>query len=441
MSRKAEYNGIALLALNEVNFDLVQAYAQSGELPNLAGLVRRHGLQHTQSESEYTHIEPWIQWVTVHTGLSFAEHGVFRLGDIIETKFPQLWETIERLTGRPTVAICPMNARNASGPGSVFIADPWTATETTGPRFVRRLAGAISRFVNNNSSGGASVSDYLILAAALVRYGKPGHWFQYVKLAVTSRGRSWRKAMLLDLLLTDLFVFKTRKRRPVFASLFLNAAAHIQHHYMMSSEHVSGENPEWYVQAGLDPLLEVYRLYDRLVADVQARLPGYRLIIATGLHQDPCPEPIYYWRPRAHAGMLALMGLADGRATPRMSRDFVVEYDDVERARQAAERLEGVRLGRGGRFFKVDQRGHSLFVEIIYEADLLDSDYLVDSAGTTLIERVKAELSFVAIKNGIHNGLGYVIDTSISAAPKHPNERPMPLSQLHSMILDGIAQA
>jgi len=44
-------------------------------------LIAQHGYARTLSEEVYEHIEPWIQWVSVHTGKSYAEHKVFRLGD------------------------------------------------------------------------------------------------------------------------------------------------------------------------------------------------------------------------------------------------------------------------------------------------------------------------------------------------------------------------
>ena len=59
----------------------------------------------------YEHLEPWIQWVTAHTGLDFAEHGVFRLGDIVARDLPQIWEQLEE-KGLRVGAICPMNAKH-----------------------------------------------------------------------------------------------------------------------------------------------------------------------------------------------------------------------------------------------------------------------------------------------------------------------------------------
>jgi len=363
-----------------------------------------------------------------------------RLGDITETQCPQIWESIERLTGRPTLAICPMNARNAVGSASLFIPDPWTPTTVTGPRFLQRIAGVLSRVVNNNSSGKIAASDYLMLAVGMLRYGSPARWLETLRLALGSRGRGWRKAIVLDRFLTDMFIAETRKRQPAFASVFLNVAAHVQHHYLLSSSRIDGDNPDWYVPAGADPLLEVYHSYDQAVADIQRLLPDYRLIIATGLHQDPCPKPVYYWRPREHARFLQRLGLVDVKVGPRMARDFVIECADAASVQRAAERLRDIRIASGGNFFNVDERSRSLFVEIAHEGDITDADALVDGSGAIVVKRIKDHLSFVAIKNSIHNGIGYIIDTAESARPTSLDVRSVPLVELHARILDAFAE-
>lgn len=62
----------------------------------MARLLGAIGCVLTESEKEYQHLEPWIQWVTAHIGMTFAEHGVFRLGDIVNRDIPQIWEQLEQ---------------------------------------------------------------------------------------------------------------------------------------------------------------------------------------------------------------------------------------------------------------------------------------------------------------------------------------------------------
>ena len=75
------YSRVILLEFNELSSTLIQQFMQQGLLPNFARLHRESYTYVTQAEETPPNLEPWIQWVTVHTGLSFRQHGVFILGD------------------------------------------------------------------------------------------------------------------------------------------------------------------------------------------------------------------------------------------------------------------------------------------------------------------------------------------------------------------------
>jgi len=67
-----------LLGLNELNFQYIKYYIKKGHLKNF-NILFNNGVIETESESKYDLLEPWIQWVTVHTGMTFDEHQIFHL--------------------------------------------------------------------------------------------------------------------------------------------------------------------------------------------------------------------------------------------------------------------------------------------------------------------------------------------------------------------------
>lgn len=425
-----------LIELNEVSFDLVERYVAEGRLPTFARLIERHGLARTTSESRYEELEPWIQWVTAHTGKTLAEHGVFRLGDSVHSDLAQIWERLEA-RGLKVGALSPMNATNRARAPAFFLPDPWTPTEVTATPLVRRLHGAVCQAVNDNAEARLTPGSAVWLTLGLLRYASPRNWGRYLALAVRAfRGRPWSKAVFLDLLFSDLFCALCRRERVDFASLFLNSAAHIQHHYLHSSAVADGraENPDWYCAAGVDPVLEAYEAYDRILAQIQARFPGHRLMIATGLHQEAHEAPVFYWRLKNHAAFLERLGVEAASVSPRMSRDFVAEFETEEAAERAAAILEGVRAHDGRRLFEVDNRGRSLFVTLGYPNDIpAGAAYLV---GNRQFENLRDDVAFVAIKNGEHDGTGYFLDTALS---KEEAPREFPLTGLPERILHAFA--
>jgi len=431
------FTKIFLLELNEINFDFVKRYGDKGELPNLTSLIEKHGLIETDSEQRYDELEPWIQWVTAHSGKSFAEHGVFRLGDIVQTELVQIWEFLEA-HGLKVGAMSPMNAANRTEDAAFFVSDPWTNTKNSGNFLIMRLADAISQAVNDNAQARISAQSAFWLGMSLVRYSRAKNFPAYGRIVSKIMGRkSWAKALLLEELLVDVTLTETRRTGVDFVSLFLNAGAHIQHHYMFNATVYNGieRNPEWLVRSSDDPILDVYTQYDRAVGRIRATLPQFRLIIATGLHQDPYPTTLYYWRLKDHDSFLRRIGVDFIAVEPRMSRDFLIQCNSVAQAVAAQEVLEKVVASDGIRLFEVDRRNDSLFVMLTYPRDIADN-LLFSITGKTL-GKLKPHTVFVAIKNGEHNGVGYLIDTDGIAEKENDANKRFELKRLPARIAAG----
>jgi hypothetical protein len=423
---------LLFLELNEVNFDFIRSYVRKGRLPAFRSLLETHGFALTESEKVYEQLEPWIQWVTAHTGKPYAEHGVFRLGDIVNHDLPQVWECLEQ-QGLRVGAVSPMNAKNRLRNPAFFVPDPWTTTPVTGSRVLKRLYEAIAQAVNDNAQSRVSARSLLNLVQGWLRYAAPAHWPHYLGYAGTAVGHPWRKAMFLDLLLADVFFRETRATRPHFATLFLNAAAHIQHHYLFCSSVYDGQirNPEWYVKPGEDPVLEVYELYDRVVARARRLFPQARLMIGTGLHQNPHSTVTFYWRLRDHAEFLRRLGVEFVSVAPRMSRDFLVCCGSAEAAARAERQLLSAVADDGAPLFEVDNRGSDLFAMFVYARDIPDGAGC--RIGDRRLDGLRRAVAFVALKNGEHDGLGYLVDTGKRLDPQ---SRPMPLADVPGLIFD-----
>jgi len=419
---------VVSIELNELDFALLQGYARDGSLPTFQRLLSTHDLIPTIAETDATHLEPWIQWITVHTGLTFAQHGVFRLGDIVDTDLPQVWEILEERFGLHVGAISPMNARNRLRHPAFFVSDPWTRTPTTGTWDLKLLAEAVAQAVNDNAHGRITFGSYCRLAAgALVNVGA-ANLPTYAKLAASSRTKKWRKALLLDLLLGDAFIRQWQRTKPDYASLFLNAGAHIQHHYMFSSRHYRGPlaNPSWYVEHSVDPVGEVYAIYDRILHNFLTRLPDVRLLLCTGLSQQPNVRVIHYYRPKDHGALLQALGVCDVVGIePRMSRDFLVVFASDAAARAAQLQLESFRAPDGSGVFSVENRGRTLFCMLAYTS-LIEAPFSISGSGCVVSE-FETMVSHVSIENAVHRSQGYFLDTGL---PRSGSATAVPLKNV-----------
>jgi hypothetical protein len=335
---------------------------------------------------------------------------VFRLGDIVNSKAAQLFEQLEQRRLR-VGAISAMNAANRMRDPAYFIPDPWTRTPSDSSWWSTVLTSAVSQAVNDNSRSALSTRSAFYLALALLRFAQPRHYGTYLKLIAGCIGKPWRKALVLDLLLHDIHMRLFRARRPDFSTLFLNAGAHIQHHYFFNAralrDQFSMRNPAWYVAENVDPIAEMIHVYDRILRDYQ-ELPGVEVIVATGLSQRPYDRMKFYYRLSEHAAFLRAARVPFRDVLPRMTRDFLVECADAAEAAAAQQRLESIAVEGERLFADIDNRGASLFVTLTYPREITaETRFVIDGVAQPLAPHV----CFVAIKNGMHQAKGFAFFT------------------------------
>ena len=403
-------NKTILLGLNELNFDFVKYYITKGELQNFKRLFEIQPPIISSSEKEYKLLEPWIQWVSIYTGLSFKEHGVFRLGDIVEKpELSQLFEELES-KGINVGTVSPFNADNRLKSPAFFVPDPWTVTKLSGSRLVEKVYKSIRQLVNDNAQSKVSLSSLLNLGIGFLVFIPIRKWASYFKRILNFK-KPGMKAIILDMLLADIFIQLFGKSNTDFGHLFLNSAAHVQHHYLFNSDAYAGDlkNPEWYCPKGYDPLIQILRGYDQIIGELLSD-KSTKLIVATGLHQVPHESLTFYWRLKNHAEFLNEIGLNSYKEViPRMSRDFLVQFGSIEDANTAEKLLLSFKgSSDDSQVFTVDNRGESLFVELVWSKDIKVTDYIYSDDRDIKVDSFKNYTAFVAIKNGEHHGDGYL---------------------------------
>jgi hypothetical protein len=175
----------------------------------------------------------------------------------------------------------------------------------------------------------------------------------------------------------------------------------------------------------------VYTLYDRIIASILEALPDTRLLIATGLSQQPNHQLIHYYRPKDHLALMRQLGLSGMlEVQPRMSRDFLIVFDNPRDAAAAQQRLEGFVAPDGERIFSVENRGKTLFCMLCYTRSI-DQDFAITNGQLTL-RRFDEHVAHVSIENAIHRQTGYFLDTGL---PRTGTRKPIPLASLFDHTL------
>ena len=146
------------------------------------------------------------------------------------------------------------------------------------------------------------------------------------------------------------------------------------------------------------------KIYNRFLLDLLNQ-KNIQIIVATGLSQKPFKELKFYYRLKNHAEFLNELGIKFKSTTPRMTRDFLITFDDFDQAEIATNKLSKILIDNKIKLFgEIDNRGKDVFVTLTYPYEVNDkTKFYFGNKEFQLIDFVV----FVAIKNGEHQGKGF----------------------------------
>ena len=403
---------LVLIALNEINFDIIDYYIEKNNLKNLKKLKEFSNVK-TSSENEYNYLEPWIQWTSINTGLKAKDHKIFHLGDSSNLQTTQIFEKIEK-NGFSVGAISPMNALNKLINPMYFIPDPWTETKCDQSFLSKCISETFSITVKNNSSLKFNLNliiKLLFIFFSVVRFKK---YYLFFSIFLKSINKNWYRVIFFDLLINEIHIRYLNKYNPNFSTVFFNGGAHIQHHYFLSSKALDNnlKNPYWYINKYDDPLEEITKYYDIIISDY-IKSKKFDFILATGLRQIPIDKPKYYWKLRDYKNFLKYFDINCKKIQQLMSRDFIIqfEHNNQDLIDECYKKLKKIMIMSNNEklkaFENIEKRVSSIFVTLTFSKELYKESYFFMEGENKKISCIE-NVEFVAIKNGIHNSIGYL---------------------------------
>ena len=255
----------------------------------LTRCIRDLYLTHTNEEV----LEPWIQWVTVHTGVPLSEHGIKDLDEAEKVTHNTFWDG---LAGENVLLMSPMNVKFRRRNQSLFMPDPWAASQVPSAElepfynFVRAAVNSHARTDRLDLKVAARAMRFL-LAHGLTLNTLAAAFRQLFVEKFGRRDAKWRRATILDRLLWDVFThFWRGPRQPRVGIFFSNATAHYQHKYW------SHHDPSLFslkpnaaeVETYGNVIRFGYQAHDRLIGKAMALAgPGTAIALCTALSQQP----------------------------------------------------------------------------------------------------------------------------------------------------------
>jgi hypothetical protein len=350
---------LIMAEFNELSPVLMDKFIAAGKLPNFGRLRSQSEVYLTDAQEAQDDLEPWIQWVTVHTGLPYAEHGIRNLGDGHKLDRKSIWDLLSDAGKR--VWICgSMNINYRLPINGWVLPDPWMRSVKPHPEdelrpYYRFVSANVQEYTREDVP--LSRGEQLAFLKFMARHGlSPATTTAIGRQLISERSSDahWRRAVILDKLQFDLFRSHWKRARPDFATFFLNSTAHFQHLYWrnMEPEHFKVK-PEPGEQAVYeDAILYGYEQMDGICGQLLDLADDDTvLVFATALSQQPCltydeggGKNIY--RPRDFETFVRAIGIEEPpEVTPVMAEEFQLDFETEDAARDAETKLNELRCG------------------------------------------------------------------------------------------------
>ncbi|MFZ4406903.1 MAG: alkaline phosphatase family protein [Paracraurococcus sp.] len=364
------------LEFNELSPILMDRFIAQGMLPNFARLRQESTVCITDAEIEPPALEPWIQWVTVHTGLAADEHKIFDLDDGHKVDAPRIWDVVSD-AGQPVWVCGSMNAGiHGDRLNGLLVPDPWSTGAKPYPAgFFDAYAHFVRSYVQEYSRDDVPLSkaDYLRFVLFMVSNGLSTRTVtETLQQLATERGgnRRWRRAAILDRLQWDMFRAQYKKLQPRFATLFLNSTAHLQHYYWRNMEPEAFTiQPTAQEQADFaDAVPFGYRKMDDIVGEcLRLAGPETTIVLSTALSQKPLLRyetagGKQIFRPHDAIALARFAGIeGDVEYAPVMAEQFHLYFKDEAAAAVAERKLQALRGDDGAPTMEARREGSSVF--------------------------------------------------------------------------------
>lgn len=360
---------LMIIELNEFSAELFERAAHELKLPNINKLLQlRKTTTKTDDRIEHRGLDPWVQWVSIHTGVPSSMHKIKHLGDVPSLEFKQIWEALSD-KGISSGVWGAMNAsRRNSSLCKFFFPDPWTFSESAYPSNLNGLL-SLPRYYSKNYLD-VSLSKIVTKSASLIKFLLTSRSFfsiaKNVPFIFLSMARNGLKNHVLfsmfDLVSTLIFVHYKRNFKPDCSVIFLNSIAHLQHHH-------------WRVCNGLNNKLKFgLKAIDKVLSILfQAKEPNESIIFLNALTQKNIEheQPRVLYRQINPEKFLSDIGISYKKVEQLMTSDGHVFFDSSNDCLKAYTVLKNAEFN-GKKLFDIEL-DDSDKCKLFYQVDYWDS--------------------------------------------------------------------
>ena len=130
-----------IIELNEFDPNYFKKISKELNLEHIQHIFKlKHATTFTDEQEEYQGLDPWVQWVSIHSGKPFKQHSICRLSETKKQNFKQIWNVFGENKNYSCGIWGVMNAPIGDDTGiKFFMPDPWSFDELAKPDYLNNF--------------------------------------------------------------------------------------------------------------------------------------------------------------------------------------------------------------------------------------------------------------------------------------------------------------
>jgi hypothetical protein len=420
------HNKVIVLELNEITWDLMDFLLQKGMLPNFQALMKTGASGAPWASEKPEHLDPWVTWTTLYTGVPQEEHLLSMLEQDRQTLgAKRLWEYLMEAGLR----IGLFGSANSWPPQTVdgfWIPGPFARDFSTYPGSIEAIQ-ALNVGLTRGHTAGLAKPRLSSLVPKLVRLGlTPLTLLRLVKAMIAIRLNPtlrWKLIALQPLVNLDLFAHLYKRYQPDFATLHSNHVAYYQHRFWRAMTPEKFEVPpskeEQAIYGGA--IEHGYRIADKILGRLRRLCsPDTTLVVLSSCGQQPAVGG-RYTADQAHGNrglqiriqfLLQKLGIADQvQYSNLMAPQWKIDIKDPILLQRTVTQLNQSRnVTRQIPCFDAELTGNSICLGARREQKMTDKIELTTCAGPQqFLASELLDSHAEVVKSGRHHPKGVLL--------------------------------
>ena len=407
-----------VVELNEFDPVFLEKNAKKLKLKNILYFLNLNYSETFTLESKEHHgLDPWVQWVSIHSGLPFSKHKIARLGQTKTQKNKQIWNKLGDYYKLKWGVWGVMNAPCGSKKGRCFfVPDPWAFDEKAYPDKLNEFI-SLPKYIAKNYLT-PEISEFLkyflktaifmtknifsVLSIKIFKYFLKGMFITGINIHSLTT--------LLDYINCLYFIKYKKKYNPNFSIIFLNHIAHLQHHFWNKQNKLHNQ-----MKYGLI-------ICNEILGELKKNNPkDDPLLLLNGLKQkNVFGQGIYLYRQKDPKKFIKQFISFKCSVNQNMTNDGTLKFDKIKNTDIAENLLKKIKLKlKKCRLFYIERLSpNQLFYQIeIYDFINKNEKIVFNEKEISFFEHIE----LIAERTGVHIPSGDIFYKNIDLPHKIEN--------------------